>query len=521
MNMKRYIKITNEGATPRDFLKIIGAGDDKTDDNSVFGQFKSGYKIASIIALRCGLQVIASSTDNEGPYVLEYMVRSKTIVHKGQEKIIPKIYYWHSDGKRHWTEESSFALNAFPKWAEAAGDDESKSYPILRELIANARDEDKNFRCEAGVEKIEMAAPGETAVYLEQTDDALRILGVDFPRYFKFFGARPIYEAPGLGAIYHKTIPGETRFFNCGYLIGCRKHKPAFHVSSFDYDVAGKDFISEERVLRDKDRGKYNDKLAKLLLSIRDKALLNKIIDAAMDSASYELEIIRHINAAGDLPPDFAALCREIWLERFGPKAILSSYDADNDKEAKNVLHYDVIGLFDSLKNFFKKAGIEDAGQKMASFTRELKERPPNPCEKEKIERIDAAYLNEYEYYRELVKKYPVTVLIDKSGSAAGIAFDYNRCGIAESRFAESDAEFLQTRVHELRHCATGLQDASDYRGLMRQADREIVYLLQYAAVNREEMQELKEEIKELNKYIHFLGLVIDMKRSAPDDDKK
>lgn len=507
--MKRYIKITNQGTTPRDFLKIIGVGgkDDRAGDNSVFGQFKSGYKIASIIALRRGLTIAASSTDDEGRYALTYITQSKTIKHNGKEIIIQKICYWHSDGKDEWIEESSFALEAFPKWLDAAGDDNSETYPILRELIANARDEDKDFRCETGIERLQMAPPGQTVVYMEETNDALRVLGPDVDRYFKFFGASPLFEVSGVGAIYPKSAPNEIRFFNRGYLIGCRKHDELFHTSCFDYDIFAGDLLSEEKVLREKDKGKYSSHLAHVFLSIRDKDLLRQMIESAFESSSYELEIIRFANCAGNLPADFAALCREIWVEKFGPKAILSSDNVNHNNEAANLLQFSVINLYDSLKNFFKKAGIEDVSQKIASFNRGLKECSPTSSEQEKIDRIRATYLDGHLYYRELAEKYPVTVLLDESGVAAGVALDYNRCAITETVIAKSDAEFLLSLVHELRHCATKFHD-TNYRGLINRADWEIVQLLQTAVLDKNEIAKLKDRIKELEKRVNLLGII-------------
>lgn len=502
--MKRYIKITNKGTTPRDFLKIIGAGgkDKSADNDSIFGQFKSGYKIASVIALRRGLAVVASSTDDEGKYSLTYTIRPKTIKHNSKEIVISKIGYWHFDGKKEWIEDSSFALDAFPKWVEAVGDDGNKIYPILRELIANARDEDKDFQCEIGIERLLMAPPGQTVVYMEETNDALRALGIEADRYFKFFGVCPLFEAPGIGEIYPKSVPGETRIFCNGYLVGCRRHDALFQTSRFDYNVYGHDFLSEDKTLRDKDMGEYGNRLAQVVLSIRDKDLLLQIIEACADTAAYELEIIRRVNAVPGLPSEFMALCLEIWLEKYGSKAILASDNSNHNMEAKTVLQHDVIPLSHSLKEFFKKAGIEDARQKMSVFNRGLTDRPPTPGEQEKIKRVKVTYLEGHLYYRDLAEKYPVTVLLDKSGAANAAALDYNRCAITEKKFVESDSEFLFALIHELRHCATKIHD-TDYRELMGRADWEIVWLLHNAAIDKSEINVLNNRIKELEERVN------------------
>lgn len=488
--MKKHVKITNKGTVNRLLLEIIGLGtkQGRHDDVLIVGQYHSGFKLATPAAIRMGMEVVAASSDVIGPYVLNFATKKISLVQDGETIGAELLCYNYSDGREVCL---SIALTAFPQWERAIGDDGNRVYPILREYIANARDEDRNYALEFGATDIAEPPAGYTAVYLEETEDTDTVLKKYPDRYFKFMGAVPLFAVPDAGAIYPKSSK-DIRFFNQGYLVGCKEGE-YLSEALYDYDVCGKDIVNEIRTIRDQDV--YDRRVAELFTRIRNKLLLRKIIDFVHGNLlSYEAGIFKWIKRS-EAPEEFKALCREIWKDKFGEMSVISCGKGSIDSEAKDILGLNVVAVPYDLREFFKSIGIKDSEQRMKEFLADLGERPLNEDERKLIEGIKEKYFNELDYYRRVAAQYSVAVLIDKFQFLSGRAPGCKRVLMSEKYLNEADEHaLLETYLHELRHCITGLHDTS--RDFGKTADFEIVYLLEYARCCRHKIKILEHELR-------------------------
>lgn len=491
----RFIKIANKGAVHRFLLEIIGLGtkQGRRDDVLIVGQYHSGFKLATPAAIRSGLKVVASSNDTIGSYILNLATKKIDFVQGGEIMDAELLCYRYSDGREV---DLSIALTAFPQWEMAIGDDGNKTYPILREYIANARDEDKNYTLEFGITNTAQSPAGHTAVYVEETEEVDAILKKYPGRYFKFMGAVPLFAIPDAGAIYPKSSE-ETRFFNQGYLVGCKNQNAGWHsVTLYDYDIYGKDIVNEIRTIRE--QRVFDERLAEVFCQIRSKPLLLEFVDfACREQASYETGIFGLVKQEM-MSEEFRELCREIWREKFpGEDAVLSCGNADIDAETKLYLKCRSVNLPRELKDFFKKAGIKDSKDRMIEFVGGLGERPLTGEETALAEEIKKTYFSEIEYYRRLSEEYSVAVLTDKLGRLLGRSPEGGKVLLGEACLKKKDIEkIIEIYTHELRHCETKKGDLTS--GFMSQADWEVGYLLRYGAFYRHRIEVLKDKLREL-----------------------
>lgn len=464
--MKRYIKITNRGTVHRLFLEIIGLGTKQKIDSDKVGQWASGFKLATPAALRMGVEVVVSSCDAIGPFILRFAVEDINIEHEGRIVKDKTIVYKYSDGRAVY---APVTLGVFSEWCSSIGDDNNKFYPILREYIANARDEDKDFAWEAGVAEIRQAEPGTTAVYIEERQEMLDILSGEPVRYFKFFGQAPLFKVIGLGAIYPKSSPGETRRFNDYYLVDCRS-EPSFYSSVFDYEVYGKDMVNEFRTI--KDDNKFFGRLAKLFTRIRDKNLLRQIINAACSCgvpvSVIEARILGNIDAQ-EMSEDFKKLCREIWEEYHQSRDLVACGEEAYDIFMRT-LGYNVFSFTPYVNVFWAKVGIKNTKAEYEERRGHLKFRSLDTTENIRLTDIISRFLERIRYY-ESVFKCPIGAMDDPISQSRGLCADnYSVIYIAEKIFFADDMEFLATLCHELDHYETKLPD-NNYTRLAEQKD--------------------------------------------------
>lgn len=482
----KYVKIFNEGAVHRRCWEVVGIGNKQSrkDDLSIIGQFHSGFKMAIVAALRIGLRVAVSSSDERGPYVLSFSAKEIKFTHQGREMVDHLVCYNYSDGS---VLETTLALSAFPEWTNIIGAGANRVYPILREFIANAMDEDPGYGIKFDVAEVEQADSGSTAVYVEQTDEVETVLSREGAYYFKFLESMPLARVAGAGAIYPKSSPGITRLFNHGYLVDCGQEHPLSETTIYDYDAYGKDFISEERIISS--RWLYRKQLARLFVQISDYNILRTIIDFACDSTlSLERRVLGRVD---DWPDEFGALCLRIWQDKYGEKAVLSSGRPELDAEVQT-RGYAVVYLGAELRQLFHKSGVEDSGSKINSLDAAIVRRSLTDDEGRRLKEIRECYLQSIKYYEDIVRSCPIRAIVDESGRCRGLtAADYTEIFIEERCFALSDHELLLTLIHELRHFYTRLPDG-DYRRIMHYADSEVVFLLQLLAAALRKLRELR-----------------------------
>src|SRR5688500_14839891 len=84
-----YVKISNRGVFHRKYLEIISLSSkrERADDPAVIGNKGSGTKLAAIAALRLGLDLAISSTDDEGTYLLQFELRKVRIAGRDVRQI--------------------------------------------------------------------------------------------------------------------------------------------------------------------------------------------------------------------------------------------------------------------------------------------------------------------------------------------------------------------------------------------------------------------------------------------------
>jgi len=472
--MKRYVKITNKGTFHRLFLEIIGLGnkrETKNEDTVIIGQFHSGFKLATPAAIRMGIDVAISSADNLGDFVLTFDTQEFSFMHRGEKITDRMIVYKYSNGKQSYLK---VALSAFPDWEKPIGSDSNKYYNVLREYIANARDEDMGFIIETGITEICQAPAGCTSLYIEQRPEILQL--IQRPAgHFKFLSfVHPLFKISELGAIYKKSTPSFMRFFNQGYLIDCREE--TIDRSLYDYDAVGKNLVTETRTMKSQDV--FDKKIAKLFSCITDESLLGNLLVFSMrEFFSYESKVFGLIGCE-DMSPEFKDLCLRILHTEYGDNILLSSGNISTDAELKS-RGYKVLYTGYHFSNFLRQIGIKTADAKLHDLSEKLKFRDLTPEEKQKIEKIVSEYLTTINYYAGNLPEFKIRAVHDESGAILGCAANnYSEICIETKRFSAQDQEILRILIHEFRHCATRVPD-SDYRTFMERADYEQVYLLQ------------------------------------------
>lgn len=471
--MKKYVKITNQGMVHRLLLEIIGLGTKRGRPNNGIsvGQWQSGFKLATPAALRLGIDVVASSTDSVGPYILQFELQPISLSQKCNLLNDKLIRYVYGDGT---FKDMTVSINAFPEFDRPIGDDDSPAYPVLREYIANARDEDVGYKIETDITEICQAPYGSTVIYIEQKEEILMMLDNLSIRYFKFLDEFPLLEIPEFGAIYPKSEEGKVRFFNHGYLVGC-KESDGFGGSCFDYDIFGKDVVNEMRWI--KDEYFFNKRLAKLFCHIEDDVILKAIIDFAIKNPfAYENTVFGLVEKES-MSAGFKELCQQVWADIFGENAYLKSGKPFIDANAETLgLKLVSVGYY--LNEFFKKAGVLTAEEVLRDRCRDFLFRDPDANEKARISSVIDRYLQRIKFYREQTPKYPIRIIKDPSAMVLGWAKEFEEICIEEKCLEGSDVDILLVYIHELRHCVSKLTD-SDFRAFMKQADHEIRYLLE------------------------------------------
>ena len=465
-----FLKIKNQGTVGRKFYELIGASNkrNRMSDPNVIGNKGSGAKLAVVPLLRLGLDVAVSSSDSDGEYILRYDTQE---VDLGSRKA-SQIIFDYGAGNRF---PSQLTLEAFRDWDRPIGDDDMKVFKALREYIANAWDEDKNFTVEF-VDVIVQASPGTSVAYLTATDEVRHILE-HLPRYFKLLTKEKPRFATHTGAILSKSEPGVTRLFSQGVLVDCKK---LHYTSVFDYSLDDKWLLSEERVIRE--WSDYQGAVGSLWFHINDITLIRELMGAIFSSED-DGRLERAAIGSFKTPwSDNSVLWLQAWRELFGEKALIGVGVVQTDQTARDTGWIVVDNVPYDIRKFLQTCGIRNASDVVPKV--------PKPDEKPDWVEIvptlqqqgwfDEAYAIFRRYYP--AWQYPVHFFRGEGyqwKNAGG------HCGIKDRKFLEiwiaelsltSVKNILEILVHEGRHCHT---KASDYdRRFTQDADRQIVEML-------------------------------------------
>jgi len=474
----KFVAIKNKGAVSRRCLELIGLGFDKDNPKEAIGRFKSGFKAATVLSLRLGIKVYAASTGEDDSFILNFDTFKEVFKNGNKQKMVSRVRYNYDNGRvfiPDWT------VDAFSDWQGALICEKNKAYPILREYVANARDEDAGYSIEFDVEKINPAPLGYTIIYIEQTEEVLSVLKGSKDRYFKFMGAKPIVIIPDVGAIYSGS-PGEARFFACGYLVAAN---PCTSKPFFDYDIYDQDIFSENRGI--KNRLEYFKKTGRLIMAIKDRSLIKVILlHCIANSDAYERSFLCEADL---MPDDFKNFCLKFWEEgpEYGKTAVLASGNSDYDRYAEYI-GYKVISFVDGrLSEIFKKAGVPDMEQIIKDRNSKIKFRRFSEEEKKKVRDACRLFFR-FKYYKENLEKVLLGVFADSTAAAPkkfyGITEDFLKIYFNEKLLdgtikGEDDFEVPRTLLHEIIHCVSRAADlTSEFQGT---ADRISFMNLWYA----------------------------------------
>lgn len=492
----KYLRITNRGSLNRKYLELIGLSTkrDRKGDDSVIGHKGSGTKLSAVAALRLGLDVAIASTDRWGTYLLTFDCETIDVdgtqarqIHFNYRNVAPG-----AKAPQTMRYPSGMVLEAFQDWDSAIGDDDKRSFKVLREFVCNAVDADKQSRFDVVDEPVP-AKPGETAVYLKYTDEIRKIL-LESNRYFKFLSKdKPIFTVPAVGSIYPKSEPDErgglfsggqkakTRLFVQGVLVDC--DDAYWRSAMFDYSMHEKTLVSEERIIRN--FTEYLNAIASLYGQLADENVAKNVLASiATQHAKLEEQALGQVNGV-------TPLSKKVWLKvahgLFGPKLAVSSGNPTIDKDCDQIYGYTVIAQTSShLRHFFAKLGLPKAADIVP--TQENMQYSLvgwKDLEADSRLRFLAAFRRFADYFPEraglpIVFYHPLDENFRKLAGFSGIGdTKYKEIWIATATPTSlngSEEDLFHTLLHEGRHCET---KADDYeRAFVRRADHEVIGLV-------------------------------------------
>ncbi len=475
-----YLKISNRGSLHRDEVRLIGfsAKANKAENRNKIGQFGTGTAYATIAALRLGLEVAISSTDRLGLYFLRFEIEDLDM---GGGKKTREVYlhYWGLDEAGKVVSVRRLPWNvdlaAFRDWDRPIGDDESRTFKLLREFICNARDEDTNFSVDVAEEQ-SFAPEGRTEVYIEYSEELDSVIK-NPGRYFKFLDPKASrLVVPGVGFITTKSQKDVTRLFVQGVLVSCSL-PVILDGSVLDYSLDDKDLVSEDRTIKTQHR--FRRELGRLITGIRQENLVKGIIAFAVKrSMSTEREALATVTEV-DEPS------RSVWIkalrEFYGWEDLcIASGVVQTDEDARQVYGYLPIQVDSNLAAFFHKAlGIphaKDIAPPQPDLTL-LRFRDFSAASRQ---RFRAAFRIFAKYFPDR-SLFPVTFFLAKDGNVQKRVGAYAGSGDAIYKeiwikaLSETELpafwDLLWLLVHESRHCATR---AGDYeRPFVKEAQME------------------------------------------------
>jgi len=455
VSANEYLRISNRGACPRLMLEIFGATDkrDRISDHNIIGVNGTGTKCAPVAAHRLNIGVAVTSTDEDGLYYVRYLARVQTLSGMRFNRLIMT----YQDG----TEVPMPCFTtAARNWDTPIGSDTMRSFRVVREYLTNGRDEDPRMSVQrVGKSDVKLAAPGTTTVYLSWHPEFEEILQRHPERYFKWFSAaRPVFAVPGLGAIWPKSDPANTRLFCQGTLAACIPQETTG--SLYDWSTDDKNRLSEDRELREL-TSTYAD-FHLLLRQLTDVDLATRILAGALsceDGVEYQA-----LAAPVAWPPDGAFPAKDVWLQAWhkvckSKEAVISSGNREHDESARYAYGKTVVTVStEALRRFLRRCGVQSSRDFVPQLdpAASYKEIKPNAEEQARIDYVLKEVGLEYpgaktlEYYMYEPKTVPARqqlglTFFDEHGQPARVGFQRTVVrGPLET--------FIDVVLHELVH---------------------------------------------------------------------
>lgn len=482
--MAQYLKISNRGSLNRKALELLGFGTKRgsIDDASVIGNKGSGSKLAPIGALRLGLDIAIASTDVFGTYLLHFELEDVHVDDVHTQEIIRVYENRTKSGGTVTREPSRIVLEAFQDWDKRIGSDDKSQFKVTRELLCNALDIDKEFTREV-VDRIEHVPEGTTAVYLLYTWEIYHMLFdvEQRDRYFKFLSRNePLFTVPGIGSIYQKSDPANSRLFGLGVLVDCVTNEQ--RASWFDYSLEKKSLVSEERII--KNIYEFMNELGRLFARLTDPQVMKNLLDAVVEGkATFEADVLKRM-------PHIAPALKELWLsvvyEQFGSKKIaIASGVTTLDEDCQQLYGFEIVARSNQhLASFLRMLGIPDAKDALPDFW-QFDIVPPSSLDAASRKRLTEAFRLYAKYFPDRAHL-PIVLYYPRSKKMqlwAGFTPQIDSSTREDIWLAAktptslgSTYDIFQTLVHESRHRIEGVDDYD--RAFLNQADLDIAHIV-------------------------------------------
>ena len=355
-----WIRVANRGSCPRNRLLNFGVSDDKkvVDSTNPHGIFRSGAKIAPLVALRHGLEMRVVTNDAKGGYCLRYEARVS------EEDPSFRQYVIICQNKGGATKEIPMPFNvdsSFKNWSDPIGDDPLAEFPVWREAFNNARGKDANGPLLTETDEVAWSPRDLHCVYIRKTADYEAIMA-NSDRYFKWLsGVRPLMSINGTDGrvalrIFPKSEEDATRLFAHGTLAYCSK--AGADRSLFDYSFDIENLMTEERVFAN--LSVIYQWLGIALAALRDKTLIVQLLvamqcgDAAFEE--HALSYTTHLERIGG-----ADAWSSVWKETYGDNAVMSNPGFGDEYVLTTFNKNPILVLSPTLRAFLRRCGVQEA----------------------------------------------------------------------------------------------------------------------------------------------------------------
>lgn len=449
--MSRFVRIRNKADfVDRRRLEKLGIST-KRDDSDTIGQFGSGAKLAPIAALREGIRWVTVASDENGPYVMEY-------VSKDVDGIDTIFYKYHDQ----YEKESSFTVDA----GVLSWDD---NFQIFREAFSNALDE-KEYRIDRDVvveDKFEHC-PGYVDVYLSEHDAVNYVL--DHFDWFFLVDKTPILTTPS-GSVYTPSRKGCSRIFNKDVFVLNLPEEDVSGGQTFDWGFSDLELNEERRV---KSEYSVERAIIRVLSEVPDSDDGRNFVSSVFDKEPNEF--VSFVSYSVEIMSKYPSVWADVWIERFGEKAIPVIKDDilfETIKSNLRALNYSACAVSKTLYSILVKAGVASPMEILGG--------------KANISVIEcpATYKEMFDHALRTVARYDsrisdIPVKIMESGPN-GLGLHVSHRGKSEIFVSVMALEqgfrcVVETLVHELDHALYGYKDMSrEFRDV---ADKRICDLL-------------------------------------------
>lgn len=456
--MQKYIRISNTADNvSRLSLEKLGLSTKRNNPDTI-GKFGSGIKFAPISALRNGWKWWFTGTDNNGDYVLQYIVK--------KEDDIDCIWYDYGDVIKP----SSFTIDAGTlSWSDP--------FQIYREAVANAMDGAKESEGYWDISIVNDVThiDGMFCVYITAAPELLEI--VNKHDYYFSNNRNVVFEKNISRCKLFDKVDTNTRVYCHDVLV----YENTEYNSIFDYRFDDIE-LNEERTI--KSEYSLNVKIEHLFLSSPAPAIQSIVAAACSGREYFEFSNNNFNYTSGYTFPSAWVDC---FFDRYGHDAVIideatSQFNVSSSLSMRGIKP--ILIKSDTAYRLLKVVGIPTAIDKLGESVKyQIDE---NVSEYPKLsEAISIARLAEPG-----LEKYIDTLAVFSNSESDIYGLTINMKEPIEKRrilISKDHAEtstvsnIIATLIHEYDHATTGLTDSIDTNGRQFReiADRRIGQLIE------------------------------------------